>query len=211
MGPALLRSDVGSAAIEVDVSPGRSLTQRARNAVASRLTEHGGKQVAFAPSGGLPSRDVWTVADLRDAAALHRATSSTDDRVAVYVMVVDGVFDHPDTPAPDPGVVGVAFQASAFALFADEIPSGGLLVSRGEYEEAVAVHELGHLFGLVNLTGHGAFHEDADHEGHSRNDGSVMYWALEFAGPLQELFEGGPPSTFDADDRTEMEAIRGSV
>lgn len=69
------------------------------------------------------------------------------------------------------------------------------------------VHELGHLFGLVNLTGEGAFHEDPDHEGHSRNTSSVMHWAVEST-VVGDVFEGGPPRDFDTDDEQEMQAIR---
>lgn len=212
MGPALLRSDVSEAAVEVAVTSGEALTEKARQALQARLREHGSKEaVTFVAGGTIPKRDVWTPDDLRAAAASHRTAWSSPGRVVVFVMVVSGRFDDPDTPGDESSAVGYAFSASSFALFADQIPGGTLGFSRGEYEAAVVTHELGHLFGLVNLTGHGAFHEDPEHPGHSGSRDSVMYWAIEQAGPLQELFEGGPPTTFDADDRTEMERIRASA
>ena len=59
------------------------------------------------------------------------------------------------------------------------------------YETSVVVHELGHLFGLVNLTGKGAFHEDPEHRGHSSSADSVMYWATEDIS-VGNVFRGGP-------------------
>lgn len=102
----------------------------------------------------------------------------------------------------------MAFEATSFAVFVDEIsprlPPGA---NAAAFEAAVAVHEAGHLFGLVNGTGVGGFHEDPDHPRHARDDRSVMYWAVE-SPSLVEVFASGQPSDFASDDRREMERIR---
>ncbi len=67
--------------------------------------------------------------------------------------------------------------------------------------------ELGHLFGLVNLTGLGGFHEDENSPGHAASEDSVMHWAVESFSFI-ELFGGGPPSEFNEADREEMRLIR---
>ncbi len=77
----------------------------------------------------------------------------------------------------------------------------------GAFERAVAVHELGHAFGLVNRTGVGAFHEDPGHPGHTGDESSVMYWAIE-SPSLTEIFGTGPPSGFTEADRREMDLVR---
>lgn len=204
MGPALLRSEVRDVAIEIDTTAGESMTSQARNALVARIEEHGNKQsVGFVEGSTVPGQDVYSTADLRSLMEAHRAAWSTPERAAVYVMMLSGRHEND-------GVVGIAFNASAYAIFPDQLSGGLLGLNYANFEEAVVVHELGHLYGLVNLTGHGAFHEDPDHPGHSANDDSVMFWAVEST-LVEDVFEGGPPRDFDADDREEIGRIRSAA
>ena len=69
------------------------------------------------------------------------------------------------------------------------------------------MHEVGHLLGLVDLvleTGR----QDPEHPGHSRNRGSVMYFAVEST-LVGDLLGGGPPTRFDDADRADLRAIAG--
>lgn len=203
MGPALLGQAHPSITIEVDTAGDRSLTDEARGALEDRLRRHGNKdQIDFAGSSSAPSQDVYSDDDLRRIADRERSTSSSADGLSLYVLLLDGRYENEDA-------VGVAFGASAFAIFPERI-EGSLVasLSYASYEEAIAVHELGHLFGLVDLTGQGGFHEDPDNPGHSENEDSVMFWRVEDVS-ITSFFEGGPPSEFDADDRKEMDRIRG--
>jgi hypothetical protein len=52
-----------------------------------------------------------------------------------------------------------------------------------------------------------ADHEDDDHPGHSNNDESVMYWAVE-SQSLNSFFTGNLPNEFDADDLADMEGMK---
>lgn len=201
MGPALLHPEVPEVVIEIDATPGESMTTQARNALAARADEHGNKQsVAFASGSTVPGQDVYSTADLRSLMEAHRAVWSTPDRAAVYVMMLSGRHEND-------GVVGIAFNASAYAIFPDQLSGGLLGLNYANFEEAVVVHELGHLYGLVNLTGHGAFHEDPERPGHSANEDSVMFWAVEST-VVEDVFDGGPPRDFDDDDEEEMRRIR---
>ena len=69
------------------------------------------------------------------------------------------------------------------ALFSDSIDEADIRSrpSVEDVENSVLVHEVGHLLGLVNLYQSPVDHEDPDHPGHSNNDESVMYWAIESA------------------------------
>lgn len=204
MGPALLRPEVSEAVIEIDATPGESMTDQARNALAARIDEHGNKDsVGLVQGSELPEQDVYTTDQLRSLMETHRSAWSSLDRVAVYVMMLSGRHQ-------DDGVVGVAFNASAYAIFPEQLSGGLLGLSYAYFEEAVVVHELGHLYGLVNLTGHGAFHEDPEHPGHSANDDSVMFWAVEST-LVEDVFDGGPPRNFDADDEEEIDRIRSAA
>jgi len=202
MGPALLSPAVPAVVLEVDTTADKALTARARQALQDALVTHGGKRtVRFGGASTVPSSDAYTVAELRELAANHRATASSAEQLSVYVLVLEGAFEVD-------GVTGVAFEASSFALFPDTIRNGLLpAMSYPSFEQSVAVHELGHLFGLVNITGHGAFHEDPEHPGHSVSRRSVMFWAVEDVS-IANLFRGGPPTEFDADDRRELDLIR---
>lgn len=195
-----LSEAIPRARIEID-STGPELTARARNGLAGALQEHGSKAVTFAPQGAAPAQSTYDDDDLERIARATRDGFSTEDRVALHVLVLNGSYANAD-------VLGLAFDASTFAIFPDRIRSGLLSsVNYAAFEEAVVVHELGHLFGLVNITGQGGFHEDPDHPGHSRNEGSVMFWRVDDIS-VGNIFQGGPPTTFDADDRREMAAIR---
>lgn len=201
LGDELLDPGIGRAELEIDASEGVDLEGATRDSLADRLGTHGGKEVAFAGADTLPSRDRWSNDRLRAVGREHRATSSTTGSVAVHVLAVSGEHENGST-------LGVALDASTFALF-PEAMRGGLLggLSGGDVEVAVAVHELGHLFGLVNLTGEGGFHEDPEHPNHSQSQDSVMHWAIE-TDAISQVFDGPPPTTFDAADRQEMERIR---
>ena len=202
LGWALLSPDVPNAVLEIDQLGGATLTDEAIGALEKALREHGGKQtVDIVRSEPEASRDVYSLQDLVDTSQEHRDRSSGDGTVAVHVLVLPGRFEAE-------GVPGAAFHATAVALFPGEIerrlPGGAALSS---FESAVAVHELGHAFGLVNRTGVGEFHEDPERPGHSGDADSVMYWAIE-SPSLSEVFGSGPPTTFTEDDRREMEQIR---
>ena len=198
---ALLGSQVTETVLEVNHAGDANLGEEAVGALEVNLVEHGGKAtVRRVMRRELPVQEVYSQGDLRSLAA-ERGHSSGDGIVSVQVLVLPGRFEVE-------GVPGAAFEATSFAVFPDQIggrlPSGANIAA---FQTAVVVHELGHLFGLVNLTGQGSFHEDQDHPGHSRDDNSPMHPAVE-SGGLASVFGGGPPTEFTDDDRREMQAIR---
>ena len=199
LGWALLRDDVPNVVLEVDSAPGVRLSDRAVVALERHLGEHGGKDVEVERHERLPAQDVYDAQTLVELTREHRSATSSVDTVVIHVLTLPGRFEQE-------GAMGVSFLSTAFAVFVDAIaetlpPSA----SGPEYEAAVASHELGHLFGLVNLTGVGGFHEDDNHPGHSTNGDSVMHGAVEVS-PL--ALGGSPPTVFDDDDRREIERIR---
>jgi hypothetical protein len=202
LGWALLSPDVPNAVLEIDQIGGARLAGEAVAAMEEALREHGGKQrvdvVTSSVDGG---GDVWSLEDLLGASQQHRDRSSGGDTVAVHVLVLPGRFQAE-------GVPGAAFHATAMAIFPGEVERMlPRFAAVDAFQVSVAVHELGHLFGLVNLTGAGEFHEDPDHPGHTDQEDSVMYWAIE-SPSMGELFRTGPPREFNADDREEMARIR---
>lgn len=203
LGWALLSPEVPRAVIEIDQLGDATIGQPAVDALQQNMRQHGGKgDIEVVIEEAPATRDVYSLENLISTAEEHRSRSSGDGTVALHVLVLPGRFE-------TEGVPGVAFHATTVALFPQEIrrllPSGAAV---GAFEAAVATHELGHTFGLVNRTGVGEFHEDSEHPGHTADEDSVMYWAIESPG-LGQLFGSGPPSSFNAADRREMENIRG--
>jgi hypothetical protein len=107
----------------------------------------------------------------------------------------------------DDSVLGIAVRGDVLAVFTDRVEaSGTLLVSAAVIEDAVLMHETGHLLGLVDLALHSG-RGDPEHPGHSTNRRSVMYWAIE-SDVVIEVLSGPPPTDFDDADRRDVDTLR---
>lgn len=176
-----------------------------RQATLDRLVEElqaaSGKVVRAVGGAAPPDRQVWSSEDLVAAADAARFPTA-DGSYAIRMLFVHGGSESGE------GVLGVSVTADVAAVFSDPVEEAARgLTSAASVERAVAVHELGHLLGLVDLaidTGR----DDPEHPGHSTNPQSVMYWAVE-SSLLGDLFGGGPPQRFDDQDRADLAAIRG--
>lgn len=165
------------------------------------LGDVSGKPVSRPGSVRLASSDTsHTAAEIRALADAHGARQSGGQAV-VHLLYLNGEF------ADNANVLGVAVRGDVIALFPDVIATAATpLVPARTIEDAVVMHEAGHLLGLVDLvvdTGR----DDPEHPGHSRNRGSVMYWAVE-SSLVATLLDGPPPRDFDAADRRDLAAIR---
>lgn len=150
------------------------------------------------PTGGRHS-----VADLAGLEERYRSAHSRGDEAAMWLVWLDGALEE------DPSSLGVAYRASAAAIFRDRIDSAAtVLVPASAIERSVAVHEAGHLLALVHI-GYSIphEHEDPDHPRHSRFRDSVMYWAIEDIS-IASILRGGPPDDFDAVDRDDLRELR---
>lgn len=209
-GRALLRGDVPNLVVEVDVqegvAPSRGALEHLTSVIAGVADKPGG--ISFVGGNTFASdRTSWSRSDLVSAAAEHRSQFSGGGTVAVHILYVRGRFVR---DGEDTGALGVAYSASEFAVFPEGWTSltTGLLGGSDAIERAVLVHEIGHLFGLVNLTYTSPIdHEDPEHPGHSDNRGSVMFWAIE-SDAIAQVFNGPPPDRFDDADRQDLEGLR---
>ena len=119
----------------------------------------------------------------------------------LHLLQLRGTFEGSDE------VLGVAVRGDVLALFPDSIEGSATpLVSVASIEDAVVLHELGHVLGLVDLA-RNTGRADPDHPGHSRNAKSVMYWAVE-SSLVGQVLNGPPPRDFDADDLADLRALR---
>ena len=97
------------------------------------------------------------------------------------------------------------------AIFKDSVDEAEGFLGRPsaeEVERAVTVHEAGHLLGLVNLVYTSPIdHEDPNHKGHSNNEDSVMYWAIE-SNDVGNFITGDIPDEFDDDDKSDLAGMK---
>ena len=146
----------------------------------------------------------WGAEDVRDQALAFREAPPMDGAtLRWHLLFPAGGYD-------DDSVLGVAVNAADVAVFRDSIDDAENILRRPsaeDIENSVTLHEVGHLLGLVNLVYTSPRdHEDPDHPGHSSNEDSVMYWAVD-SSSIGAIFSGELPNDFDDDDRADLEDL----
>lgn len=148
-------------------------------------------------------RDSYSLKDLADLEARYRRLHSSGSVATIWIASLNGSY------AGGSGVLGLAYHATAAAIFEDQIQDAAtLFISAGAIERSVITHEMGHLLGLINIGYQSASdHEDPQHPHHSKYKTSVMYWAIEDMS-IAAILSGGPPDDFDQYDRADLAALR---
>lgn len=168
--------------------------------LASVLGQVSGKSVSVSRSAVGGGGQRWTAEAIRDLADSVSPAQSRD-RAVLTLLYLRGDF------AGGENVVGVAVRSDVAAVFADKVTeAAGVLGNPAAVEDAVSMHEIGHILGLVDLvleTGR----QDPEHPGHSPNRESVMYYAVEST-LIGTILEGGPPRDFDRADLDDLARIR---
>lgn len=190
--------------IEIDHAPGYAPEATTVDLLIDRLEDVCDKpdgiraditETEFAPTGD------WSADDVRAQALEHREAPPMDGTTLRWHVLF------PSGGYVDDSVLGVAVNAADVAVFRDSIDDAENVLRRPsaeDIENSVTLHEVGHLLGLVNLVYTSPRdHEDADHPGHSSNEDSVMYWAVE-SSSLGAIFSGQLPNDFDDDDRADL-------
>lgn len=189
--------------LEIAHTPGDRPAETATSHAVSSLEEVTGKQVTLDIYEIASGDGSYSADEIRSLSAARR-TSSKTPTASIWIAYLDG------ESSDNPSALGIAVAATVAAVFPEKI--GGLvdLVHPGSIERAVLLHEIGHLLALVNIGYQSERnHEDPDHANHSSNRGSVMYWAVEDIS-VTDVFQGGPPEGFDADDLADLELLRNS-
>lgn len=159
-----------------------------------------GKPVSVATAALDGGPRSWTGAELR-ALADSASPPQTPEQAVLTLLFLRGGF------AENERAVGVAVRGDVAAVFAERVDeAAGMLGNRSAVEDAVTMHEVGHLLGLVDLV-LDTRRSDPEHPGHSPNRASVMYYAVEST-VLGSVLAGGPPRDFDQDDLDDLARIR---
>lgn len=157
------------------------------------------------PGGGQAN---YTVKEIRTLEETHREKYNNGNTITLFVLVLDGYFNHDDEES---FALGAAYQNTSMVLFGkriDENSGGFRRPSRGILESTVALHELGHLLGLVNVGSDMVEdHEDEEYDSHCDNSDCLMYWAVETSNIFN--FMGNTIPELDAKCRNDLLANGG--
>ena len=181
---------------------GAAIAQSAVDRSAGVLAEVTDKPVDVRPQATLASRDTdWTADEVRAAADAAATVPQGSGKAVVRVLLLKGTFEGSQD------VLGVAVRGDVLAVFVDNVAGAATpIVSRQAIEDAVLLHELGHVLGLVDLA-RDTGRADKEHPGHSSNSASVMFWAVE-SSLIGQVLGGPPPRDFDAADLADLRALR---
>lgn len=201
-----------SMVLEIDYHPGykpeTSSTDLLQERLDSVCDKPQGIEIEFTETS-FTNEDIWTANDVRVAGWDVKGHDPRDDTTLYWQVIFPaGVYD-------DSSVLGVAVDASTVAMFKDSIDDAENIFRRPSaerIENSVLVHEIGHLLGLVNTVYTSPVdHEDSEHPGHSNNEDSVMYWAIE-SSSIANFFDNELPTEFDLDDKEDLIGLRdGSI
>jgi len=143
----------------------------------------------------------WSADDVREQGWANKQVEPTSGKTLRWQLIF------PAETNEDDNVLGVAVDASTIAIFGESVDGAAGFLNRPsaeEVENSVIVHEIGHLLGLVNLVYTSPVdHESSDNPGHSNNEDSVMYWAIESV-TVANFISGDLPNEFDQDDKDDL-------
>ncbi len=194
-----------SMVVEIDYESGYMPEQSSTDLLKTRL-----EQVCNKPQGieifltetNFEHEGQWSANDVREKGWSEKSNNPQSDSTLYWQAIF------PSGQYANDGVLGVAVDASTIAIFGEAVDDAeGPIFNRPsaeEIENSVLVHEFGHLLGLVNLVYQSPVdHEDDEHKGHSNNEDSVMYWAIESAN-IGNIITGELPDDFDSDDLNDL-------
>lgn len=186
--------------LEIRSQAGAEPRERSVSHLRETLRVNSGKQVGLAQGAIAGGARSWTADEIR-ALADQSTHPHSRERAVMRILYLRGGFADSDT------ALGVAVRSDVAAVFSDRVDeAAGLTGDPARIEDAVTMHEAGHLLGLVDLflsTGRA----DPEHRGHSPNRESVMYYAVEST-LVGSILTGGPPIDFDTQDRADLATIR---
>lgn len=157
----------------------------------ARLDKPLGIQIVAPEQIDIARQATYSATDIRAIEAEHRTMYTQGRTLVAWFLWVDGEFDQ------SANVLGIAYNNTSMAIFGEKIDdnTGGLTQpSKATVEGTVAIHEFGHIMGLVNNgSAMQTEHQDEPNGHHCDNDNCIMYFAVRTTDFLSNLM-GGLPS-----------------
>ncbi len=197
-------SPYSSVNLEIDVAGAAAPSSAVVWDMVALLGRETGKPVGQAGGQALAGHGAgcWSDSDII-ALASRRSTHTAGSTASMQALFLDGSY------CGDANVLGLALGATSILVFSTQVESlATVTVGPDQFMKSVANHEIGHVFGLVNIGYQSHInHEDPAHPHHSSNSQSVMYWAID-QGNLIQQFVQGPPANFDSNDEADLAGLR---
>jgi predicted Zn-dependent protease len=165
--------------------------QRLEDFLSARLNKPAGIEISVDSTPlRIEAQAIYSAADIREIEAQNRTTYTQGRTLAAYFLFLDGEY------ADQSNVLGIAYNNTSMAIFAEKIgeyTGGPLEPSQATVEGTVAMHELGHVLGLVN-TGSPmqVEHQDEPHGHHCDDENCLMYYAVRTTDFISNLLGGVP-------------------
>ncbi|MHB8585522.1 MAG: hypothetical protein ACYDDF_06750 [Thermoplasmatota archaeon] len=185
-----------------------------------------GKNLTITQTGEVPGQGAshkYTWSEINNLEGSVRQHWTDGNQAVLFVLVLDGGSES-DSSDGSSLVLGAAYHGASVVIFqgnVNAISSSSASVlslsqkpSTSDVEQAVLIHEFGHIIGLVDngipmVTDH-EDHSSPQGQHHSSNKNDVMYWAVESNAALNVLFlqQNSIPWHFDANDKADVAAAR---
>lgn len=155
-----------------------------------RVNKPMGIQIVSPEQIQITPQATYSASEIRALEAEHRSMYTQGRTLVAYFLWIDGAFDQ------SANVLGIAYNNTSMAIFAERIDdnTGGLAQpSKATVEGTVAIHEFGHILGLVNNGSPMQIdHQDEPNGHHCDNDDCIMYFAVRTTDFLSNLMGGLP-------------------
>jgi hypothetical protein len=150
-----------------------------------RLHKPGGISVEIDAPLAIAPQATYSASQIRAIEGEHRTAYTHGDTLAVHLLFVPGEY------AESANVLGIAYNNTSMAIFGEVIAEhtgGALQPSESTVTGVVAMHEFGHILGLV---GNGSTmqteHQDEPNGRHCDDPDCLMYYAVRTTDFLSNL------------------------
>lgn len=154
-----------------------------------------------------PGQVSYSLSDIRGIEDESRTQFTDGNTIAVYFYFADGNYSENEN------VLGIAHRNTSMVLFQsriEELSGSPGQISTQLMTSTVLAHEFAHILGLVNIgTDMQNVHEDSANEHHCDNENCLMYYAIESAAGLNDLFGMSSPPDLDANCLADLAANGG--
>ena len=149
-----------------------------------------------------PNETDLSLSEIAELESDNRTLYNSGKKLAIYIYFADAPSEEDDE---DTGSVtlGAVYRNTSMVIFESTIKSLAAksnLITEASIETATLHHEMGHLFGLVNIgTDMVNNHEDTEAENHCNVDGCLMRAELQFGGGVTKMLIANKNATANLD------------
>lgn len=156
-----------------------------------------------------PSKNRMSLSDVQGVEKMNRTVISTNNSIGMCVYLTNAEYNE---AAGDFKTLGIQYGPTSLVLFGKPMRESTGGIGQPSYpvlESSVALHEFGHILGLVNTgTKLTASHEDGSHAHHCTNKECLMYFAVETNDLVANILGGKIPA-LDADCANDLKGNGG--